>query len=151
MIQLPTGKAVVCALWVNAALLLGIILQTMGRERFPSMLPLAFGQDPTQLSPQPIAGGGGMFLMPAQFSQNTWGCYIMDIDTQVLCAYQYMPGDKQLRLVAAREFRYDRRLKEFNTPSPTPAEVKRMIEKQEDPGRTGATKPTDESAEKPNE
>ena len=38
---------------------------------------------------------------------------------------------RQLRLVAARNFRYDRRLGNFNTPSPSPAEVKNLVEKEQ--------------------
>ena len=81
------------------------------------------------LSPQPIAGGGNLYLMPAQFSPNSWGCYVMDIDTQALCAYRYRPTNDgaDLQLVAARKISYDRKLTNFNTQA-EPAEVKQMVE-----------------------
>src|SRR3954462_12718462 len=84
------NRSLVYALWANAALLGFIALMLLSRNDSPRWLPMAFGQDgrATPLSPQPIAGGGGMFLMPAQFSSNVWGCYIMDIDRQTLCAYK---------------------------------------------------------------
>src|SRR5438477_543231 len=78
----------------------------------PMLMPQAFGQASGQMPA--IAGGAGLFVTPAQFSTNTWGCYVMDVDQQTLCAYQYFPGERKLRLVAARNFRYDRRLGQFN-------------------------------------
>jgi hypothetical protein len=102
------------------------------------MLPVAFGADEQSripLAPQPIAGGGGLFLMPAQFAVNQWGCYIMDIDRQTICAYQYYPAEHNLRLVAARNFTYDRMLKNFNTGSNpgemAPSEVRKIVEKEQ--------------------
>ena len=89
----------------------------------------AFGQQ------MPIGGGAGVFIVPGQFSSNTWGCYLMDVDAQTLCAYQFYPGDKQLRLIAARYFRYDRKLKNFNTPSPSPDEVSQLIAREQDDAR----------------
>ena len=51
----------------------------------------------------------------------------MDIDAQTLCAYEYIPGEKSLRFVAARNFRYDRQLKRYNT-TPNPEEIKQRVE-----------------------
>src|SRR6185503_20590413 len=98
-------RAVVYALYLNALLLAGVLLVLVTRDSSARLLPAAFAAE----GPAPIAGGGGIFMMPGQFSVNTWGVYVMDIDQQTLCAYQFYPGDKQLRLVAARNFRYDRR------------------------------------------
>ena len=125
-------KALTIALYLNAGLLALILVTLVGRDtRLPSLLPAAYAQQ----QPAPIAGGGGLFLMPAQLATNRWGCYIMDIDTQVLAAYEYTPGDHNIRLVAAREFRWDRRLRQYNTEAPTPAEVKRLVEQQQDDAR----------------
>ena len=114
--------AVVYALYLNAALLGGILLVLAGRGSMPSFLPAAYGAPQVQ----PIAGGGSIYLMPAQFSQSTWGCYVMDVDRQTLCAYQYFPntGEKSLRFVAARHFTHDLKVKNYNT-TPDPLEIKR--------------------------
>ena len=129
---------VAVALWANAFLLGGILIFLISRSSSPGMMPLAFGADEQAripLAPQPIAGGGGLFLMPAQFAVNQWGCYIMDIDRQTLCAYQYYPAEHNLRLVAARNFTWDRQLKNFNTGSNpgemAPSEVRKIVEKQQ--------------------
>lgn len=120
------NRSLSVALWVNAALLAVIALALLRSPsvQFPEILPAAYGQPA-----QPIAGGAGLFLMPGQFSSNTWGCYVMDVDSQTLCAYQFLPGEKQLRLIAARNFRFDRRLGNFNT-TPAPMEVKDLLDKE---------------------
>ncbi len=118
------------ALYLNAAVLAGILLVLLGRDGAPRILSAAYAQN--QL---PIGGGAGVFIVPAQFSPNTFGCYLMDIDAQTLCAYQFFPADRQLRLTAARNFRYDRRLGNFNTEKPTPAEVKQLVEQEQESDR----------------
>jgi hypothetical protein len=125
LVKFRRKNAVAVALYINAALLAGVLLALLSRDSAPQLLPAAFAQNQ-----QPIAGGAGLFMMPAQFSTNTWGCYLMDVDQQTLSAYQYLPGEHQLRLVAARNFRYDRRLGNYNTGNPSPAEVKDLVEKE---------------------
>jgi hypothetical protein len=125
----PSGqksKAVALALWANAALLTAILLVLVNRSGTPGLLPAAFAQN----QQPPIAGGAGLFVMPAQMKSNVWGCYLLDVDNQTLCAYEYWGGDHLLRLAASRDIRYDRKLKRFNTESPTPNEVKAMIERE---------------------
>jgi hypothetical protein len=121
------NKPLVIALWANAALLAAILLVLINRSNTPSLLPAAFAQQNQQ---PPIAGGAGLFVMPAQMKSNVWGCYLLDVDNQTLCAYEYWGGDRLLRLAASRDIRYDRKLKRFNTESPTPNEVKAMIERE---------------------
>ena len=120
------------ALFANAIMLGLILIVLLSRNDSPRWMNAAFAQTPgsSASTPQPIAGGAGLFLMPAQFFTNMWGCYVMDVDAQTLCAYQYYPVEKQLRLVAARSFRYDRQLGNFNTEMPSPAEVKALVEKE---------------------
>lgn len=121
--QRKSSNHLAIALYLNAAALGVIAIVLLSRNNAPSFLPAAFGQN------QPAIGGGaGVFVMPAQFSTNTYGCYLMDIDAQTLCAYQWTPGNHQLALVAARSFRYDRRLTNYNTENPSPAEVQKMID-----------------------
>ena len=117
-------KPLLVALYLNAAGMLVLALVLLLRPSGATFVPAALAQD--QL---PIGGGAGVFIVPAQFSDTSYGCYIMDVDAQTLCAYQYY--GKQLKLVAARNFRWDRRLNRFNSDGPSPDEVRQMIEQEQ--------------------
>ena len=52
-----------------------------------------------------------------------------DVDNKTLCAYQFYPGEKKLRLTAARSYRYDTKLENYNTEM-SPREVKALLDKQ---------------------
>lgn len=126
------------ALVANAAAVLVMSAVVLLRDDargpgLPSLLPAAWAQQP------PIAGGAGVFIMPAQLSSNTWGVYLLDVDAQTLAVYQYLPGDRQLQLVAARTYRHDRRLQQFNTAAPSPREVEELLRMEERLRRGGAS------------
>jgi hypothetical protein len=135
-----TANTVAYALWANAAVLVAILVALIGRDNSIKLTPAAFGQA------QPL-GGGGLFIMPAQISSNVWGCFVMDIDAQTLCGYAMTGSPPELKLVTARNFRYDRQLGALNT-SPPPSEVKAMIEKEKSSDRViGRDAPKPESPE----
>ena len=121
------NQSVVIALYANAILLAAVVVVLLTRGDTPHVVTPAYGQNQV-----PIAGGAGLFVMPAQFSSTTWGCYVMDVDSQTLCAYQFVPGEKYLRFIAARNFKFDRQLRNFNT-EPSPLEVKDLVEKEQGP------------------
>jgi hypothetical protein len=133
------------ALCANAAVLALILLALVSRgDNRPIGPSAAFAQQQP-----PIAGGGGIFVMPAQLAANVWGCYLMDIDNQTLCVYQYSPGEKMLRLSASRTFKFDRGLNNFNT-SPPPLEVRDLVQREREALRV--TEPaTPKSPEVPKE
>src|SRR4051812_16832320 len=128
---------VVVALYVNAAILLLILGVLLGRgDSTPALTSAALAQA------QPaIAGGAGGFIAPAQFSSNVWGVYLLDVDQQTLCAYTVSGSPPQLRLTAARNFRYDRKLGNYNIAGPSANEVKELVEKEQAETRTGDTPP----------
>ena len=132
------NQPLLIALYLNAALLLAVLVALLARGN-SGLSSTAYGA----LSPQPIAGGASLYLMPAQFTQNSWGCYILDIDTQTLCAYRYHPTNdgSDLQLVAARKVTYDRKLTHFNSDRPSPEEVKQLVENAA-AGIRGQTDPT---------
>ncbi|MBC8107347.1 MAG: hypothetical protein H7Z14_12210 [Anaerolineae bacterium] len=136
------------ALFVNAVALclIALALFTKNDSKFPSMIPAAYGQN----GQAAIGGGAGVFVVPAQFGQNFYGCYIMDVDAQTICAYQMFPGEHNFRLIAARSFRYDRRLNNYNTATPSPAEVKALVEKEQADVRAADQKRPPASPEAPN-
>jgi hypothetical protein len=160
-------QPIVLALYANAAALSLILIVLIARASSTgdglsdlaraanALEPVAFAQDGPQA--QPRAGASGLFLMPGQLSTNTWGCWVLDANVQTLAAYQYYPGDKMLRLVAARNIRFDRQLGNYQT-APAPDEVERMVEQERQgpanplgdapagAGATPATQPATQSA-----
>lgn len=114
------------ALWANAVALVLIALALFAKtgNSFPNVISSAMAQN--QL---PIGGGAGVFIVPAQFNATQYGCYIMDVDAQTICAYVFIPGEYNLQLKAARSFKYDRLLGNFNT-SLSPDEVRKLVEKE---------------------
>ena len=124
----PTRQArkIFLALCANALLLFMILLALVSRDGRLNMTSAAFAQAQGQ---PPIAGGNGLYVMPAQLSPNTWGCYLLDNENHTLCVYQYSPGERLLRFAAARNFEYDRRLSNFNTQPPT-TDVKDLVDRE---------------------
>jgi hypothetical protein len=121
----PRGnRALIVVLYVNAVLLAAGVIALLSRPSMPSVLPAAYAQNQA-----PIGGGAGVFVMPAQFADKLWGCYLLDVDSQTLCAYTFQGNEKTLRLIAARNFRNDRHLGNFNT-DPDPRVVGNMLDKE---------------------
>jgi len=110
-------KPIVYALYINAALLLAILVTLVGHVRTGVEVASAqTGGLGEGMPNQPaIAGGGGIFVMPCQLHPEVWGCYLMDTNRQTLCVYEYRAGEKALVLSAARNFRFDLDLKNYNT------------------------------------
>ena len=118
-----SGRAVVVALYVNAALIAAGVVALVARDGSSiSLLPSAYAADGPA-----IGGGGNLYLIPGQFSERTYGCYVMDTDAQTLCVYRFDGAATTLKLIAARNFRHDRRLGHLNT-TPDPKEVEVMVE-----------------------
>ena len=135
----PQPRSTTFALYAIAALLLANLVAVLAKDSAPTLLPAAFAQQ-QQGRQAPIAGGAGLFVMPAQLSGNTWGCYLMDVDRGALCVYQFLPGARQLQFVASRSFTQDTRLANFNT-VPAPHEVQDLVNKQDQGNRNGAAAP----------
>ncbi len=77
-------------------------------------------------------------VMPGQIYPNSWGCYLLDMDHQTLCVYQYLPSEG-LKLAAARDIQYDRMLENFNT-TPSPADIRQLLQQPQNSARVLQTK-----------
>jgi hypothetical protein len=105
------SKPIVYALYVNGAILLAILLTLLGRVRTGEGTAIA----QAVTDQPPITGGNGIFVMPCQLHPEVWGCYLLDTQRQTLAVYEYRAGEKALVLSAARNFRFDLDLKNYNT------------------------------------
>jgi hypothetical protein len=126
MLSPHKDRSIFLALCANAIVLLLILMTLLSRDNRLSLSSAAFAQMPAQA---PIAGASGLFIMPAQLSPNTWGCYLLDSQKQTLCVYQFLPGDKLLRFMAARDVGHDHQLSDFNT-LPPPSDIKDLVERE---------------------
>lgn len=69
--------------------------------------------------------------VPVQLSRDAYGLAMIDTQTQTLWLYEFNTRGQafdHLRLIAARSFKYDRQLTEWNTAAPTPTQVKQIVE-----------------------
>jgi len=81
---------------------------------------------------QPVSSGGarGLFAFSGQLSKTTYGVYMVDLDAMTTWVYEYLPQKGCLRLAAARTWRYDRYLENYNICDLPPEVVEQMIEDQ---------------------
>jgi hypothetical protein len=123
-------KPIVYALYLNAALLLAILIALVGHVKTGVETASAQSFNPPSGAGNdqpPIAGGNGIFVMPCQLHPEVWGCYILDTNRQTLCTYEYRAGEKALVLSAARNFRFDLDLKNYNT-SPAWYDIQKAVQ-----------------------
>jgi hypothetical protein len=143
------NRPLVFALYLNAGLLAAILLAMVSRGGTGALLPSAQAAIP---APAPIAGGNGMYVMPAQFLSQVWGCYVLDTEQQTLAAYGWygVASKPELKLIGARNIRWDRKLTNFNT-SPDPEEIHKLTDLQQNPirGARRAVEPANAPATQP--
>jgi hypothetical protein len=73
------------------------------------------------------SSGPSITLVSTQLSSSNWGFVLLDYRRHTLAVYEILPDVSRLKLLAARDFQNDLNLQDFNNSSPTPAEVKSML------------------------
>lgn len=68
-----------------------------------------------------------VFAVAGRLGEDVHGLYLVDYENATICVYQYSPGQRRLRLTAARTYAFDRRLDEYNT-EPSPREIRTLVE-----------------------
>jgi hypothetical protein len=76
----------------------------------------------------PAINTRGIYMMPAQLGVNTWGVYLLDLDSSTIVVYRALPEANRFKLMAARSWKSDRFLEDFNNDAPTPKDVARLVE-----------------------
>jgi len=94
------------------------------------VLELGFGGSSAGAQVTSAGGGGDVYVVGGQVTKDSYGLYLVDLKNRSVCVYQWLPGTRKLRLMAARTFSYDVQLDEYNADKPTPREVKRLVEQQ---------------------
>jgi hypothetical protein len=76
----------------------------------------------------PAINTRGIYMMPAQLDVNSYGVYLLDLDSSTLVVYRTDAQANRLKLIASRTWKWDRFLDDFNNSAPTPKDVQRMVE-----------------------
>lgn len=109
---LPKSRSLVAAVWLIALSLAVIAVSLVFRL-----------DDPTrgQAYAQPAMSGGarGVFAFTGQLTKDSYGVFMVDTDVGTIWCYRYMTsGQNVLKLVAVRDWRYDRYLQDWATEPP---------------------------------
>ena len=144
------------ALWLIAIGLLANVLIHLTSKSAPNY-PLEFSQTAfaQNVGAPGMLGARGIYMMPAQLGTNVFGCYLIDLDSSTLVIYRVDPMSNRFKLMAVRSFKNDRFLEDFNNDSPTPKEVKKLVDTQRlrnelnNPDTQPDTKPDDKDKKEP--
>ena len=74
---------------------------------------------------------GQILVVPIQLERDSYGRAMVDTVGQTLWIYELNsrgPAHNRLKLLAARSWRYDKLLQQYNTAEPKPEQVKRLLE-----------------------
>ena len=72
-----------------------------------------------------------ILVVPMQLDRDCYGVAMVDTVSQTLWIYEINnrgPAYNRLKLVAARSWRYDRELEQYNTAEPKPEQVRALLE-----------------------
>ena len=87
---------------------------------------------PANVQAQPQIGySDGVMVIPIQLERDLYGIAMVDTNAQTLWVYEVRsrgPAYNRLKLLAARSWRYDKLLKQYNTADPNPEQVKLLLE-----------------------
>lgn len=75
------------------------------------------------------SGARGVFAFSGPMTKGTNGVFMVDVDRGTIWCYELLSGDKQLKLIAARDWRYDRYLENYHT-DPPPKVIQDLLEDQ---------------------
>lgn len=84
-----------------------------------------------------VASGDSVLVVAGQITRDSYGLYLVDLESKSICVYQWLGGPRKLRLMAARSYVFDRKLDEYNT-EPSPREIKELVEQARRLGKTAA-------------
>jgi hypothetical protein len=145
-------------LWLIGAGLLanaGMMLysQIAGHAPDISLDRVAFAQALPQGGNNGLLGARGIYMMPAQLGPTTFGLYLMDVDSGTICVYKAMPESSRFRLMAARSFKNDRFLEDYDTDGLRPGDVQKLVnnQRQRQNLESQTNQPTVDQTPKPDE
>ncbi len=92
-----------------------------------------------------------ILAVPVQISRENQGIALIDTRNRTIWVYEFFDrqtGFKQIRLMAARSWEYDRLLTEWNSADPTPQQIRSVLENIHQKQMLEAIQPTPPETEK---
>jgi hypothetical protein len=76
-----------------------------------------------------IGSAGDIMVVPLQISHETYGLALVDQKNQTMMIYEIAGHSayNRLKLIAARTFKYDRQLENYNNAEPKPDQIKNVV------------------------
>ncbi|HOQ05660.1 MAG TPA: hypothetical protein PKY88_10660 [Anaerohalosphaeraceae bacterium] len=113
----------------------------------------------TPLEPLSVRAGEAptastILAVPVQISRDNQGIALIDTRNRTIWVYEFFDrqtGFKQIRLMAARSWEYDRLLTEWNSADPTPQQIRSVLENIHQKQMLEAIQPTPPETEKKNQ
>jgi len=90
---------------------------------------------------------GGIMAFTGQIEKDMYGIVMVDVDARTLWLYQYRKAGNQLKLLAARNWIYDRYLEEYNNAAPTPSEVAQLVALQQQKGQNNQNNQSNQNSQ----
>lgn len=115
----PSHWAIAAALWMIAA---ALVFRSEPGGAGAGQTGAAYAQASSG------AGLRGVYSFSAELAKGVYGVCMVDVDTMTLWCYEYSREQGGLRLAAARSWKYDRYLENFNAGDPPPDVVQKMVE-----------------------
>lgn len=72
--------------------------------------------------------GNNYLLMSSLDTEEGQQLTVIDVKTKAICVYLIQRGSGEIKLLSARNARWDFELDEFNSANPTPREIQRLIQ-----------------------
>jgi len=85
------------------------------------------GADFAMAQQQGMVGARGLFAFTGPLGRDRTGLFMMDVDAGTVWCYEFNVTKGRMRLVAARSFRNDRFLENYNQDSPSPDEARELL------------------------
>lgn len=101
-----------------------------------------------------LASGSAILAVPIQISRENQGIALIDTRNRTLWIYELFDrqtGFKQIRLMAARSWEYDRLLTEWNSAEPTPHQIRTVLENIHQKQMLESIQPAEPAGEKTNQ
>jgi len=124
VIAQPAPQSKQTVFWIIAILLAIIATALIVGQPGSTLIQPANAQNSS------MVGARGIFAFTGQLDEDSYGLFMLDVDSNNVWVYQYQPNDSRLKLVAARSFLYDRYLEDYKNAAPGPQEIKRMLDDQ---------------------